>query len=123
MQLVNGAPVVVRPSKSMQMLPETESPVMVSKLKTKKREVRRYWESRYKAFADAGFTNTEATIAANEGWSLQSRTIKHMLQNRARHVKYFIDAGHTREESIQLCSADNDPFQKYVDRFPNQQEV
>ena len=67
----------------------------------------RYWNSRYKRFLAAGFTNEEARKAANDGLSIKNKQVKQVLRHREALVDLLITYhGLTREQAVQEASKD-----------------
>lgn len=72
-----------------------------------KRDVEQFWNSRYNKFKDAGFTDEEASWAANEGLSPRNKNVNLRVRMRKARVEFFIDAyDMTREEAIEKASKD-----------------
>lgn len=75
------------------------------KTKRSKRDIRRFWNSRYSRFTKAGFTDEEAIWAANEGLSPRHKRVRDILNHRKGviHLLTTYD-GLTREEAIEQAS-------------------
>ncbi len=66
-----------------------------------KREINRYWDLRYNRFLTAGFTEREATWAADEGLSPRKKQVRDVLSHRRALVAWFMKRYNiTRGEAI-----------------------
>jgi len=84
------------------------SPRKVPKRKRRsKRDIARYWHTRYGAFLKDGFTDEEATWGANEGLSLKDSDVKDVRKRRRASVRWYMDKyGYTRMKAIEMSSED-----------------
>lgn len=72
-----------------------------------KRDVERFWGSRYNTFREAGFTDEEASWAADEGLSPRNKAVELRVRMRKARVKAFQELyDMTREEAIEKASKD-----------------
>lgn len=77
------------------------------KKRRSKRDLARFWNSRYKAFIKAGFTPEEAEAGANDGLSLRNKTVKRIIRLRKARVSFFMkDYGWSRAAAIAEASKD-----------------
>jgi len=88
-----------------------ERPIDMTKARRRKgrskRDIERFWNSRYNKFRDAGFTEEEASWAANEGLSPRNKNVELRVRMRKARVEFFMDAYEmSREKAIAKASAD-----------------
>lgn len=75
--------------------------------KRSRRDIFRYWDTRFNAFMAAGFTELEAQWGANEGMSLRDPRVRDLMSHRRQLVAWFMQFyGCTREHAIELASED-----------------
>ena len=71
------------------------------------RDKSRYWNSRYKAVLNAGFTSVDAEWAANNGIPLKSKQLKDLLASRRGRIAWLMKRkGCTRAEAIVIANED-----------------
>lgn len=70
------------------------------------RDITRFWNSRFSTFVRAGFTEREATWAANNGLSPRDKQVKRILRSRMDMVAFYMRHGRTWEEAVDECSED-----------------
>lgn len=71
------------------------------------RDIERHWDSRFAAFTKAGFTDKEATWAANQGLSPRNKEVrKKIIARRGRVEGAMEEWGWSREKAIEKYADD-----------------
>jgi len=72
-----------------------------------KREINRYWNVRHRRFLKYGFTEEEATLAADQGLALRNWQVKELLYHRKGAVKWYIrQFGYDWDKAVEMASED-----------------
>ena len=71
-----------------------------------KRDISRFWNTRYNAFIRAGFNEETATKAASDGLPLKSRKVQQLLLIRKLHIEVYMEEGNSYEKAKELCDQD-----------------
>ena len=73
-----------------------------------RRNIRYYWNSRYRTFLKAGFTEEEATWGANNGLSLRHKDVRLVIRHRKALVELYMSRHYqfSREKAILMASKD-----------------
>jgi hypothetical protein len=71
------------------------------------RDINKYWNSRYAYFIKVGYTEQEASWAANKGCSPRDARIKKLVDRRKAKIEYYMKYKHLdRDQAIRACDKD-----------------
>lgn len=71
-----------------------------------KRDINRFWNSRYNRFLKAGFSEIEAKWAADQGLSPRHKQVRLVLRHRKNLVAWYMRHGYTRMGAIAEAEKD-----------------
>lgn len=73
-----------------------------------KRNILRFWDTRYNAFLRAGFSEEEASSGANMGMSLRDEKVKLVMKHRKALIEHYMGRhfNFSREKAVELAAKD-----------------